>query len=152
MKGSAAPLVADPVTATVPGMSQDEPSRAASADNRERLVERAIAAELATGRREKTEEEARRGLIKRVAVMVAGVFLVIVGLVLIVLPGPGLVVLAAGLYLLATEVPFAARMLDRVKERLPQDEDGKLPKSAIVTMVAMTVVATGASIAWVVIK
>lgn len=121
-------------------------------ERRERFVSHAIAAELATGRRERSEEEARRGLIKRVGILIAGSFLVIVGLILIVLPGPGLVVLAAGLYLLATEVPFAARMLDRVKERLPQDEDGKLPKSAIVTMVVMTVLATGASIAWVVIK
>ena len=36
--------------------------------------------------------------------------------------------------------------VDRVRARLPQDEDGKLPRSAIVTMVVMAVVAMTASI------
>lgn len=118
----------------------------------ERFLERAIAAEMATGRREKSEEAAKRNVFLRIGAMILGPLLVLIGIVLVILPGPGLLVVAAGLYLMALEIPFAARLLDKVKERLPHDDDGKIPKSAIVTMVAMTVVATGASVAWVVIK
>ncbi len=44
---------------------------------------------------------------KRIAVTVAGIALVIVGLVLMTLPGPGLLVVIAGLGLLATEYDWA---------------------------------------------
>ena len=112
----------------------------------ERLEQAAIEAELDSGRREATVEQAKRHLLVRIGVVVAGTVVCLVGLLLLVLPGPGLVVLLAGLLLLSTEVPFAARLVDRVRARLPQDEDGKLPRSAIVTMVVMAVVAMTASI------
>jgi len=124
----------------------------AAGDRFERLVDQALAAELETGRKEKTVEQARRNIFRRVGTLILGSVVLLLGIVLLILPGPGLVIVAAGLYLIALEVPFAARLLDRVKKRLPQDEDGKLPKSAIVMMVVMTVGATGASIAWAVIK
>lgn len=118
----------------------------------ERFLDRAIAAELATGRREKTPSKAKRNVFLRLGAMILGPILVLLGLAMVVLPGPGLLVVAAGLYLMALEIPFAARLLEKVKERLPHDEDGNIPKSAIVTMVVMTATATIASIAWVVIK
>ena len=68
------------------------------------------------------------------------------------LPGPGWLVIFAGLLILSSEVPFAARMLDSVKRRLPQDADGKLPKSAIVTMVLIFLAATAASVWWTVLR
>lgn len=112
------------------------------------LVDTAIDAELASGRREVSVEQVKRRLLVRLAIMVGGSMLVITGLVLMVLPGPGMLVLGIGLGVLSTEVPFAARLLERVRHRLPQDADGKLPKSAIVTMVVMTVLATSASLYW----
>lgn len=118
----------------------------------ERFLARAIAAEKATGYPEKTDEAAKRNIFVRIGLTALGAVVLLLGLAMLVLPGPGLLVIAAGLVLLAMEVPFAARLLERVRERLPQDDDGKLPKSAIVTMVLMFVVATGASIAWAVIK
>ena len=78
--------------------------------------------------------------------MALGTLLVLGGLALLVLPGPGLVVTFVGLVLLAEDVPFARRFRDRVRDRLPQDADGKMPRSAVASMVAMTVLATSGSI------
>ncbi|MFC9977305.1 PGPGW domain-containing protein [Spirillospora sp. NPDC127200] len=69
--------------------------------------------------RPKTESPAqaapsRLRLVRKVAVAVAGTALIVVGLVLMVLPGPGVVVLLAGLGLLGTEFPAARRLSDRL--------------------------------------
>jgi uncharacterized protein (TIGR02611 family) len=52
---------------------------------------------------------------KRVIKVVIGFTLLAVGVLLLVLPGPGLVVIAFGLALLAGEFVWARRLLDRVK-------------------------------------
>lgn len=54
---------------------------------------------------------------KRLAVAVAGAALVVGGLAMLVLPGPGLLVLVAGLAVLATEFVWAERALSYTKER-----------------------------------
>ncbi len=54
---------------------------------------------------------------RRIGVTIAGVFLVLVGLAMLVLPGPGLVVIIAGLAVLATEYVWAERMLNLAKEK-----------------------------------
>lgn len=56
--------------------------------------------------------------VRRAAVIVIGVALVGAGLAMLVLPGPGLLVVAAGLAVLAREFRWARRMLDRVKRHL----------------------------------
>ena len=56
---------------------------------------------------------------RRLLVSVGGGLLLAAGAAMLVLPGPGLVVIAAGLALLATEFLWARRMLDRVKARIP---------------------------------
>ncbi len=53
---------------------------------------------------------------RKVLVAVAGWVLVALGIVLIPLPGPGSLVILAGLALLATEFVFARRAMDRVKD------------------------------------
>ena len=80
--------------------------------------------------------------------VVLGFIGICLGIAMLALPGPGLLVVAIGLGLLATEIPFARRLLDNVRERLPQDADGKLPKSTIVTMVLFCAIGIGASIWW----
>lgn len=52
---------------------------------------------------------------RRTAVAVAGVATVAVGLVLLVLPGPGLLIVFAGLGLLATEFGWASVLLLRTQ-------------------------------------
>jgi uncharacterized protein (TIGR02611 family) len=54
---------------------------------------------------------------KRMAVAVLGAVLVVAGLAMLVLPGPGLLVVVAGLAVLATEFVWAERMLDYTKDR-----------------------------------
>jgi cation:H+ antiporter len=113
------------------------------------IVERsAIEAELETGRRETTIAEAKRSLLVRIVAGAAGFFLIVAGVIMLVVPGPGLLAIALGLGLIAPDVPFAARLLERLRKRLPQDEDGGLPTHVIVMMVTTFVVATGASIWW----
>ncbi len=60
---------------------------------------------------------------KRIVVLVVGLALVALGIVLIPLPGPGLLVSVAGLAVLATEFVWAERMLDTVKVRAKQASD-----------------------------
>ncbi len=55
------------------------------------------------------------GWLRRPVVTLVGVLLLIGGVVLLVLPGPGLLVMALGLAVLATEYPAAQRLLDRIK-------------------------------------
>lgn len=54
---------------------------------------------------------------KRAAVFVVGVALVVVGLIMFVTPGPGIVLVVAGLAVLATEFAWAEHLLDKAKEQ-----------------------------------
>ena len=54
---------------------------------------------------------------RRVAVFAVGVALLGAGAVMVVLPGPGVLVAVVGLAVLATEFAWAERMLDRTKAR-----------------------------------
>jgi uncharacterized protein (TIGR02611 family) len=54
---------------------------------------------------------------KRIAVTVVGFALIALGLVLLVLPGPGILVVLAGLAVLATQYAWARSALDEVKRR-----------------------------------
>lgn len=57
-----------------------------------------------------------RSTLKKVLIQVAGWFLVLVGLAALVLPGPGLLALFAGMALLATQYAWAAKRLEPVKK------------------------------------
>jgi len=54
---------------------------------------------------------------RRVAISVIGSTLVLIGLALLVLPGPGLLVIGAGLAVLAVEFAWARRTLTELRER-----------------------------------
>ena len=56
-------------------------------------------------------------LLRRIAVTVAGTVILAVGVVLLVAPGPGLLVIALALAVFATEYPWARRNLAAVQER-----------------------------------
>lgn len=60
---------------------------------------------------------------KRIAVLTVGLALVAVGLALLVLPGPGLLVIIAGLAVLATEFAWAEHLLDKAKEQATKAKD-----------------------------
>ena len=60
---------------------------------------------------------------KRIAVLVVGLALVAAGLAMLVLPGPGIVVIIAGLAVLATEFVWAEKMLVRAKDHATTAKD-----------------------------
>ena len=99
-----------------------------------RFEEAAIEAEFETGFREETREAARRGVVTRLLRMTAGTLVTILGVIMMPLPGPGLLIVAIGLGILSRDVAWADRLLQIVRKRLPSDSDGRLPRSSIVTM------------------
>jgi tellurite resistance protein TerC len=59
-------------------------------------------------------------LVRKVAVLLLGGTVLLIGVALIVLPGPAFVVIPAGLAILATEFLWARRLLDKAKEKVAQ--------------------------------
>lgn len=53
---------------------------------------------------------------RKLVVLVVGVSVILVGIVMLVVPGPGTVVIPAGLAILATEFIWARRLLKRLKK------------------------------------
>lgn len=121
-------------------------SALARQENLARLYESAIEAERETGRKETTPEKAKRSLIVRILSIIAGMTISSIGLVMLVTPGPGLLILAAGLGILAIDIPFARRLLMIVRDRLPQDERGKITRRTIILMVITATVGLTISI------
>jgi uncharacterized protein (TIGR02611 family) len=60
---------------------------------------------------------------RRIAVSVAGFVLILAGLAMLVLPGPGILVIVAGLAILATEYVWAQRALNYAKQKSEQARD-----------------------------
>ena len=55
--------------------------------------------------------------IRRLAVLVCGLTVALIGVIMFVTPGPGLIVLPLGLAILAIEFVWARRLLAQVRER-----------------------------------
>ena len=68
--------------------------------------------------RERRERHRRRSRVVRAAVALAGFVVVLAGLAMIPLPGPGLLIVAAGLAILALEFAWAERWLERTIEQV----------------------------------
>ncbi len=95
--------------------------------------EAALEAETATGEAERTEAEARRHLLGRLARTAGGFLLVGVGLAGLVLPGPGWLLIVIGLGLLP--YAWAQRTIRAIRRRVPGiPEDGRIPTSTWVVM------------------
>lgn len=81
---------------------------------------------------------------KRIAVTVVGGALVALGLAMLVLPGPGILVVVAGFAVLGTEYAWAARALDRTKSvaesagRVAKDAAGRAGRVATSTLGSAT--------------
>jgi uncharacterized protein (TIGR02611 family) len=65
---------------------------------------------------------------KRIAITVAGVVVILVGVAMLVLPGPGWLVIFLGLSILATEYVWAERLLKKAKEKAGQAKDAVFRK------------------------
>lgn len=58
--------------------------------------------------------------IKKIMITISGFTILIIGLALLVLPGPGLIVIIIGLAILATEYEIARIWLKKAKEKYEQ--------------------------------
>jgi uncharacterized protein (TIGR02611 family) len=64
------------------------------------------------------ERHLARGRLYRLVFAVAGFTVLVAGLAMLVLPGPGLLVIVIGLTILALEFAWAERMLERAVDRM----------------------------------
>ncbi len=76
------------------------------------------------------EKGTARALLIKVGVTVAGPLVILAGVAMLVLPGPGLVAIAAGLALLALEYRWARRSLALMGRTLSVLREAVLPKEA----------------------
>src|SRR4051794_30355697 len=93
---------------------------------RELVTEAALTAERESGREEQTDEEARRSVSIRVARLVGGWLLVLIGIAGLPLPGPGWLIILLGLSLLP--YAWAERTIRIIRQKIPGiPEDGRIP-------------------------
>jgi uncharacterized protein (TIGR02611 family) len=114
----------------------------------ERIRQAAIEAEFETGRREESVEKARDAIHVRLARITLGLILLVAGVVMLAVPGPGIVTIGFGLAILSRDFVWAERILERIKDRLPQDDDGDLDPKVIIVSVVSVVGAVAGSIWW----
>jgi uncharacterized protein (TIGR02611 family) len=69
-------------------------------------------------------------LIKRIVVTTVGTALICVGVVLLVLPGPGILMILAGLAVLSTEYDWAKSAFEWVKAKFRRPSKAALPQDA----------------------
>ena len=67
--------------------------------------------------------------VRRIFRIVAGFTLLLVGVVMLVTPGPGWLVILLGLGLLAAEFVWARRLMDRIKREGGRLRDAVLPNA-----------------------
>ncbi|WP_107765403.1 PGPGW domain-containing protein [Nocardioides terrigena] len=97
-----------------------------------------------------------RAVVVKVGVSVLGPLVVLAGVAMLVLPGPGLVVMALGAALLALEYDWArralvacGRLLDRARRALlPKDASAGRRALGVVTTAAVLVATTGITAAF----
>ena len=65
---------------------------------------------------------------RRIALTIAGFLVVLIGLILIPLPGPGWLIVFLGLGILAREYVWAERLLNTAKQKVGQAKDAVLRK------------------------
>jgi hypothetical protein len=91
----------------------------------------------------------RSNAAKRGAVLVGGGVLVLVGIVLLVLPGPGLLLVLAGLLVLSNEFPAVDRYVDPVRDRALQAAEESVSSPLRITGSVLAGLALiGAGVLW----
>lgn len=86
-------------------------------------------------------------LLKRFAITLVGAALLLIGLAMMVLPGPGILLIVAGLAVLATEYVWARALLERAKEKAQQVQEAAVSsplRTAGSVVFALAMIAVGA--------
>lgn len=98
----------------------------------------AIDAELVVGDKEETRTQAWYHVLVRIGRMALGFILLLAGLAMFLLPGPGAIVTAAGLVILSRDVKWADTALRYLRKKVPGlEEEGPIPKSTIAVSVML---------------
>ncbi|MFC6094348.1 PGPGW domain-containing protein [Saccharothrix lopnurensis] len=91
--------------------------------------------------------------VKQVGVVVVGSALLVVGVLLLVLPGPGLLLVLAGLIVLASEFPALERYVDPVRDRaMKAAEDSVSSPLRIAGSVTAGLLLIAAGVVWGVVR
>ena len=97
------------------------------------------------GVRERREKHLERNRIIRVVVAIFGFLVVLAGVAMLVLPGPGLLVIAIGLGILALEFVWAERLLERTVDKLDEASDAVKRSSRKQRALGVALLALGAA-------
>jgi uncharacterized protein (TIGR02611 family) len=97
------------------------------------------------GVRERRERHLERNRIIRVVVALFGFLVVLAGLAMLVLPGPGLLVIAIGLGILALEFVWAERLLERTVDKMDEAADAVKRSSRKQRALGVVLLALGAA-------
>jgi uncharacterized protein (TIGR02611 family) len=100
---------------------------------------------LLDGVRERREKHLERNRIVRVVVATFGFLVVLAGLAMLVLPGPGLLVIAIGLGILALEFVWAERLLERTVDKMDDAADAVKHSSRKQQALGVALLALGAA-------
>jgi uncharacterized protein (TIGR02611 family) len=100
---------------------------------------------LLDGVRERREKHLERNRIVRVVVALFGFLVVLAGLAMLVLPGPGLLVIAIGLGILALEFVWAERLLERTVDKMDDAADAVKRSSRKQQALGVALLAVGAA-------
>ena len=95
------------------------------------------------GIRERREKHLERNRIVRVVVAIFGFLVVLVGVAMLVLPGPGLLVIAIGLAILALEFVWAERLLERTVDKMDEAADAVKRSSPLQRVLGLALLALG---------
>ncbi len=94
-------------------------------------------------------DENRSNPAKRAAALIGGGAVLLVGIVLLVLPGPGLLLVLAGLIILANEFPAVEKYVDPVQDRaMKAAEQSVSSPLRIAGSVLAGLALIGAGVAW----
>jgi uncharacterized protein (TIGR02611 family) len=96
------------------------------------------------GVRERREKHLERSRIVRLVVAIFGFLVVLAGLAMLVLPGPGLLVIAIGLGILALEFVWAERLLERTVDKMEDAADTVKRSSPLQQALAVALLALAA--------
>ncbi len=125
---------------SVPGDIDNDGDR----DLRDAIIE----TEMSIGRAEETPKKAWYHALLRIGRMIAGFALILAGLAMMVLPGPGVITIASGLVVLSRDVKWADRLLRNLRRRVPGlEEEGPIPKTTLIISL-MLMVAAGLTAWW----
>jgi hypothetical protein len=84
----------------------------------------------------------------KVGRILAGLVVTIAGLVMLIGPGPGILVLLAGIGILSIDFPAAQKLRHKILAQLPKNPQGKTPIWLIITFTIIGLLSLILSIMW----